>query len=96
MRQRNLPTGSAPRRSAAVDGIARAGVRSNGLDYLEVDDDQVTLTVYFLGKLPTHLQKDRKALARHVRIEGGRRDPRYQGRRGRAPCQATIPSSTTT
>ena len=45
----------------------------NGLDYLEVDDDQVTLTVYFLGKLPTHLQKDRKALARHVRIEGGRR-----------------------
>ncbi len=45
----------------------------NGLDYLEVDDDQVTLTVYFLGKLPTPLQKNRKALARHVRIEGGRR-----------------------
>jgi hypothetical protein len=45
----------------------------NGIDYLEVDDDQVTLTVYFLGKLPAHWQKNRKELARHVRIEGGRR-----------------------
>jgi hypothetical protein len=45
----------------------------NGLDYVEVDDDQVTLTVYFLGKLPTNLRKESGELAAHVRIEGGRR-----------------------
>ncbi len=39
----------------------------NGLDYLEVSDDQLTLTVYFLGKAPDELTKE------NVRIEGGQR-----------------------
>jgi len=39
----------------------------NGLDYLEVSDDQRTLTVYFIGKAPEGLVKA------NVRIEGGRR-----------------------
>lgn len=40
---------------------------SNGLDYLEVSDDQLTLTVTFLGKAPDEVE-----LA-NVRIDGGRR-----------------------
>ena len=43
------------------------GKRLNGLDYLEVSDDQLTLTVYFLGKAPEEIEKE------NVRIEGGRR-----------------------
>jgi len=39
----------------------------NGLDYLEVSDDQLTLTVYFLEKAPEGLVKE------NVRIKGGRR-----------------------
>ena len=39
----------------------------NGLDYLEVDPDQLTLSVYFLGKAPVELDKS------NIRIEGGRR-----------------------
>ncbi len=39
----------------------------NGLDYLEVDQDQLTLSVYFLGKAPVEIDKI------NVRIEGGRR-----------------------
>jgi hypothetical protein len=39
----------------------------NGLDYLEVSDDQLVLTVYFLDKAPEGLVKT------NVRIEGGRR-----------------------
>lgn len=39
----------------------------NGLDYLEVSDDQRTLTVYFLGPAPEGLTRD------NVRITGGRR-----------------------
>jgi len=39
----------------------------NGLDYLEVSEDQLTLTVYFLGKAPDRIEKE------NVRIEGGRR-----------------------
>ena len=39
----------------------------NGLDYLEVDPDQLTLSVYFLGKAPVEIDKS------NVRIEGGRR-----------------------
>jgi hypothetical protein len=39
----------------------------NGLDYLEVSEDQLTLTVFFLGKAPLHLEKE------NFRIEGGRR-----------------------
>ncbi|MFB8789825.1 MAG: hypothetical protein U7123_13465 [Potamolinea sp.] len=39
----------------------------NGLDYLEVSDDQRTLTVYFLGKAPQVIFKE------NVSITGGRR-----------------------
>lgn len=53
----------------------------NGLDYLEVSDDQLTLTVFFLGHAPAELQRRPKEipaahderLRRSVRIEGGRR-----------------------
>jgi hypothetical protein len=39
----------------------------NGLDYLEVSDNQSTLTVFFLGRAPAGLQKE------NVRITGGQR-----------------------
>ena len=39
----------------------------NGLDYLEVSEDQLMLTVFFLGKAPDHIN------ATNVRIDGGRR-----------------------
>lgn len=39
----------------------------NGLDYLDVSEDQLTLTVYFLGKAPQQIG------ATNVRINGGRR-----------------------
>ncbi|MGD8966114.1 MAG: putative baseplate assembly protein [Anaerolineae bacterium] len=39
----------------------------NGLDYLEVSDDQLKLTVYFLEKAPEELREE------NVRITGGRR-----------------------
>lgn len=39
----------------------------NGLDYLEVSADQLTLTVHFLGKAPEHIGPV------NVRIAGGRR-----------------------
>jgi predicted phage baseplate assembly protein len=39
----------------------------NGLDYLEVGDDQLTLTLYFINKAPADI------LAENVIIEGGRR-----------------------
>jgi hypothetical protein len=49
----------------------RKAVRSTtnlaGLDYLEVSDNQHTLTVYFLGKAPPVILKE------NIRIEGGRR-----------------------
>lgn len=41
--------------------------RLNGLDYLEVDPDQVSLAVYFLGKAPVEIDPG------NVLIEGGRR-----------------------
>lgn len=45
----------------------RANQNLNGLDYLEVSDDQRTLTVYFLGKAPQVILKE------NVSITGGRR-----------------------
>jgi hypothetical protein len=45
----------------------------NGIDYVEVIDDGLTLLVYFIGKLPRQLQTDRPTLTRYLRIEGGRR-----------------------
>jgi hypothetical protein len=41
--------------------------RGNGLDFVEVSDDQLTLTVYFLAKAPPDVTEA------NVRIEGGRR-----------------------
>ncbi len=62
------------RRNAVRQWTDETGRRTlNGLDYLDVGDDQVTLTVYFLGKLPASLSKNPQTLTRHVRIEGGRR-----------------------
>ena len=52
------------------DDARRAAVRAaslNGLDYVEVSEDQRTLTVYFLGKAPVDIDES------NVRIEGGRR-----------------------
>ena len=39
----------------------------NGIDYLEVDEKQTTLTVYFLAQVPESITKE------NVRIDGGRR-----------------------
>jgi predicted phage baseplate assembly protein len=39
----------------------------NGIDYLEVDETQTVLTVYFLGKVPENVT------TANVRIDGGRR-----------------------
>ncbi len=49
----------------------RAKPKLNGLDYLEVSNDQVTLTVYFLGKAPQQLTEQN--CKDHFKIEGGRR-----------------------
>ena len=49
----------------------RAKPKLNGLDYLEVSDDQKTLTVYFLGKAPEELPD--KDCGDYFRVEGGRR-----------------------
>lgn len=52
------------------DERRRSDVRESplrGLDYVEVSDDQLTLTVYFLGKAPDDIDEE------NVRIEGGRR-----------------------
>jgi hypothetical protein len=45
----------------------RATPKLNGLDFLQVSDDQLTLVLYFLGKAPPVLNKD------NVIIKGGRR-----------------------
>jgi hypothetical protein len=50
------------------------GVRTpGGLDYVEISDDQLTITAYFLGKLPAGVCQDPDTLAPHVRLTGGRR-----------------------
>lgn len=48
----------------------RARPELNGLDYVEVGDDQLTLTAYFLGKAPEPIID---GATHYVRIEGGRR-----------------------
>lgn len=45
----------------------------NGLDYVEVDEDQKTLRASFLGKLPAEFLARDADLTRLLRIEGGRR-----------------------
>src|SRR5574338_64322 len=47
--------------------VVRQDKALNGLDYLEVGRDRVTLTVYFLGKAPVTLEPS------NILIEGGRR-----------------------
>src|SRR3712207_6063036 len=61
------------RRYALRRNMARGGQGWNGLDYLEVDPDQMTLTFYFIGKLPPELRQDGRHLVEYVRVEGGRR-----------------------
>jgi hypothetical protein len=55
----------------------RDSVRSrkgrNGLDYVEVDDAQLKLYVYFLGKLPPEFSKNRPGLEQYLRVDGGER-----------------------
>ena len=51
----------------------RAARDWNGLDYVEVDDSQRTLSAYFLGKLPAEFAKSATDVARHLRISGGHR-----------------------
>jgi hypothetical protein len=44
-----------------------------GLDYVEVADDQLTLYLYFLGKLPPELNQKKPGLGQYLSLEGGRR-----------------------
>lgn len=52
------------------DAVRRYAGR-NGLDFLEVGPDQLSLRVYMLGKLSGVLAEDGPDLVRHFRIEGG-------------------------
>lgn len=52
------------------DAVRRFAGR-NGLDYLEVGPDQLTLSAYFLGKLPRELAKGGLGLTRYFAITGG-------------------------
>ena len=54
------------------DAVRRMNGR-NGLDYVEVGDDQITLTAYFLGRLPAEFQPGAHNMPEHLSIEGGRR-----------------------
>jgi hypothetical protein len=45
----------------------------NGLDYVEVSNDQLTLTAFFLGKLPPELSEEKPGLEQFLRLSGGRR-----------------------
>ncbi|MCQ4164901.1 putative baseplate assembly protein [Tahibacter harae] len=51
----------------------RAKPGRSGLDYVEVDDDGLTLYAYFLGRLPPPLREDGPDLPRLLRIDGGER-----------------------
>jgi len=54
------------------DAVRRMNGR-NGLDYVEVSDDQRTLTVFFLGKLPKAVPLGAFDVGAYLRVEGGRR-----------------------
>ena len=45
----------------------------NGLDYVEISNDQLTLTVFFLGKLPPELSEEKPDLAKYLKLSGGQR-----------------------
>jgi hypothetical protein len=52
------------------DERRRSDVRESplqGIDYIEVSDDQLTLTIHFMGEAPENLEPE------NVRIDGGRR-----------------------
>lgn len=57
-------------RDEARRGAVRAKTGLNGLDYLEVSEDQLTLTVYFLGKAPADLDKANLRISGGLRITG--------------------------
>jgi hypothetical protein len=65
-----------PRRREAVRARGR-----NGIDYLEVSDDQRTLTVYLLGKAPKPPPR-----AENVVVEGGPGAPRVEVERVEVRC----------
>jgi hypothetical protein len=50
---------------SAIDFLFKTPI--NGIDYVEIGDDQKSLSVFFLRKAPAHIRKE------NVRIEGGRR-----------------------
>ncbi|HEY4249121.1 MAG TPA: putative baseplate assembly protein [Lacunisphaera sp.] len=54
------------------DAVRRARGR-NGLDYLEVSPDQLTLRLFFLGKLPPELNQKKPGLTRYLQLTGGQR-----------------------
>lgn len=54
------------------DAVRRTEGR-NGLDYVEVSEDQLTLFVYFLGKLPSELAVNKPDIEHYLKIEGGER-----------------------
>lgn len=54
------------------DAVRRTRGR-NGLDYLEVGPDQMTLRLFFLGKLPPELSENKPGLARYLQLTGGQR-----------------------
>ena len=54
------------------DGVRRMQGR-NGLDYVEVSDDQRSLQAYFLGKLPPEFTQGDAPPETYLRIEGGQR-----------------------
>jgi len=57
-----------PRRRNIRAHMSGAGERDvNGIDYVEIDETQTVITVYFLGKVPDAVTKA------NVRIDGGRR-----------------------
>jgi hypothetical protein len=45
----------------------------NGLDYVEVSNDQLTLTGFFLGKFPPELSEEKPGLEQFLDLTGGQR-----------------------
>ncbi len=54
------------------DAVRRAKTL-NGLDYVEVGNDQLTLTAFFLGKLPPEFGEEKPGLEKFLQISGGQR-----------------------
>ena len=75
-----------PRRGRRDDAVRRAGL--NGLDFVEVADDQLSLYVYFFGRIPPDTR------VANVRIEGGRRIRGHLKSPGSSRFRSTIRSST--